>query len=538
MGAPSDDAVAAAREAIARRDWARALELYQTAVAAGPLSPAEMETMADVAWCVGMVEQRKAALEAAYAGYMRDGQKARAAYVAILLARDHGQGLSASVSAGWLKRAERLLESEPEAVEHGFLYGRRAMLAYIGGDFDRAVELARRAIEIGERQGNVDLQGHGKNVEGIVLVARGAVAEGLGIIDEAALTAISGEMRPYWASSVCCNTISACCEIADYSRALEWADAAAKWGESCSIDGLQVDCRMHQAEVLVLRGSWAEAEEASRRAVEEMGRAGRLAHVGEAHYQIGEVRLRLGDLDAAEEEMRLASELGRDPQPGLSLLLLAQGKTKAALAAITRAVEEQTKHRLDRARLLVAAVPIALASGDLREAQAAAEELQVIASEFASPALRAGAQGARGAVLLAAGDHLEAARVLRVAVAEWQAVSAPYEVARVRTLLGRAIAARGDHEGAKLELQAARSAFLKLGARLDLELVDQMLSAGPEPLAPVHDQKAFLFSDIVKSTNLVEAIGDDAWVDLLRWHDETLRAIFAQHGGEEVDHAG
>jgi class 3 adenylate cyclase len=125
-----------------------------------------------------------------------------------------------------------------------------------------------------------------------------------------------------------------------------------------------------------------------------------------------------------------------------------------------------------------------------------------------------------------------------VAVAEWQAVSAPYEVARVRTLLGRAIAARGDHEGAKLELQAARSAFLKLGARPDLELVDQLLSAGPEPVAPVHDQKAFLFSDIVKSTNLVEAIGDDAWVDLLRWHDETLRALFAQHRGEEVDHAG
>ena len=45
MGVPSDDAVAAAREAIAQGDWARALELYQTAVAGGPLSPAELETM-------------------------------------------------------------------------------------------------------------------------------------------------------------------------------------------------------------------------------------------------------------------------------------------------------------------------------------------------------------------------------------------------------------------------------------------------------------------------------------------------------------
>jgi class 3 adenylate cyclase len=50
--------------------------------------------------------------------------------------------------------------------------------------------------------------------------------------------------------------------------------------------------------------------------------------------------------------------------------------------------------------------------------------------------------------------------------------------------------------------------------------------------------KTFLFSDIVKSTNLLDAIGDDAWGDLLKWHDDTLRKLFAEHGGEEIDHAG
>jgi class 3 adenylate cyclase len=42
----------------------------------------------------------------------------------------------------------------------------------------------------------------------------------------------------------------------------------------------------------------------------------------------------------------------------------------------------------------------------------------------------------------------------------------------------------------------------------------------------------------VRSTNLVEAIGDEAWLDLRRWHDQTLRSLFAEHAGEEVDHAG
>ncbi|MGQ0571629.1 MAG: adenylate/guanylate cyclase domain-containing protein, partial [Armatimonadota bacterium] len=48
----------------------------------------------------------------------------------------------------------------------------------------------------------------------------------------------------------------------------------------------------------------------------------------------------------------------------------------------------------------------------------------------------------------------------------------------------------------------------------------------------------FMFTDIVKSTSLVEAVGDVAWLDLIRWHDQTLRSLFARHGGEEIDHAG
>ena len=43
-----------------------------------------------------------------------------------------------------------------------------------------------------------------------------------------------------------------------------------------------------------------------------------------------------------------------------------------------------------------------------------------------------------------------------------------------------------------------------------------------------------MFTDIVGSTNLVEALGDEAWESLLQWHDQTLRALFAAHQGEEV----
>jgi class 3 adenylate cyclase len=66
------------------------------------------------------------------------------------------------------------------------------------------------------------------------------------------------------------------------------------------------------------------------------------------------------------------------------------------------------------------------------------------------------------------------------------------------------------------------------------------VAATSEPSAPKEHRvaKTFLFSDIVRSTNLLDAIGDEAWGDLLKWHDDVLRKLFAEHGGEEVAHTG
>jgi class 3 adenylate cyclase len=144
-------------------------------------------------------------------------------------------------------------------------------------------------------------------------------------------------------------------------------------------------------------------------------------------------------------------------------------------------------------------------------------------------------------VLLAADDPKEASRTLRRAVTHWQDVEAPYEGARTRVLLAEAIRGQGDDDTAAIELRAARSTFEKLGAVPDRNAVDELLadaSAATGPLASERGVKTFLFTDIVKSTDLVSAIGDEAWLDVVRWHDETLRSLFATHRGEEVDHAG
>ena len=55
---------------------------------------------------------------------------------------------------------------------------------------------------------------------------------------------------------------------------------------------------------------------------------------------------------------------------------------------------------------------------------------------------------------------------------------------------------------------------------------------------PRRVEKTFMFTDIEGSTNLVEALGDEAWQSVLRWHNETLRALFAEHKGQEVVSTG
>jgi class 3 adenylate cyclase len=104
--------------------------------------------------------------------------------------------------------------------------------------------------------------------------------------------------------------------------------------------------------------------------------------------------------------------------------------------------------------------------------------------------------------------------------------------------------AEGDEESARLEIEAAKSTFQRLGAILDLrtamELLGEEIAEGvPKATAPgARVTKTFMFTDIVKSTNLVDAIGDEAWESLLEWHDQTLRRSFSVHRGVEVNKVG
>jgi class 3 adenylate cyclase len=206
---------------------------------------------------------------------------------------------------------------------------------------------------------------------------------------------------------------------------------------------------------------------------------------------------------------------------------------------LREALDELAENRLGRARLLPAQVDAALAVGDLETARSASTELASIADTFRSSALEAAAAHAAASVGLAAGQASLAAAEARRSRRLWQALDFPYELARSRVVLGDALEALGDTDAASRELEAALAIFERLGAAADAAPLRVRLGRPDIASIPIlHAQMTFMFTDVVGSTQLIEVIGDEAWENLLRWHDRVFREIFAAQRGDVVKHTG
>jgi ATP/maltotriose-dependent transcriptional regulator MalT len=271
---------------------------------------------------------------------------------------------------------------------------------------------------------------------------------------------------------VYCGVILACQIAYEPRRAQEWTAALARWCESQpDMVAFSGRCHVHRAEIMQLKGAWSDALEEARCAADRAAQGSHRNALAGAAYVQGEVHRLRGAVEAAEAAYRDASRYGREAQPGLALLRLAQGNVDVAAATIRRVLGE-TQAPVDRVRLLPACVEIMLAAGELEAARAACDELDEAAAGHDVGVLRAIAAQARGAVDLAAGDAGAALPALRRAWRVWEEMEAPYEAARVRALMGAACRALGDHDTAALELEAARRVFAELGAGPDLAIID------------------------------------------------------------------
>ena len=375
-------------------------------------------------------------------------------------------------SGGWLARAERLVE-KTDCVEKGYLLLPAVHRLAAAGDVNGARAAAAEAAAYGDRFGDPDLSAFGRCLEGRVLLRQGQVARGLALLDEAMVAVTAGGLGPVPTGLIYCTAIACCSQLYVMDRAREWTAALAGWcAAQPDLVPFSGTCLVHRAELMQLGGSWPEAIDEARRASERVSRRADWQATADAYYQQAEVHRLRGDFAAAERGYRSASELGREAQPGLALLGLAQGRAADAHQRDSRGAHGEQGSPAPRPPAARRRRDSARRPATSPRPAAPPSELAEIAADFGTEVLGAMAAHAQGAVELAEGRPDAALEPLRRAFRVWHAVGAPYIGARLRVLIARACRALGDRDTAALELDCARRVFEQLGAAPDLAALD------------------------------------------------------------------
>jgi ATP/maltotriose-dependent transcriptional regulator MalT len=459
----------AGHDALARGAWAEARAAFDTALA-DEETPEALEGLGTAAWWLDQADVVFDARERGYRLYLARDDRAAAARLAVWLAWDYWafRGEHA-VANGWFQRARRLLDGHAACAERAWLDVREASFSlFEDGNLERAHAMAGDGIRTAREIGSVDLEMLGRSVQGLSLVASGAVAEGMRHLDEVNAAIVAGELTDLVSIGLsCCYMLAACERVRDYDRAVQWCTRlkafCAKWG----LRPLFAVCRTQYASICLWRGTWDEAEQELNAASQELA-ASRPAMTGDALVRLAELRRRQGRL------LDAASLLDQAGSQGLALLGRAElafdrGDLRAAEELASRYLRHvPTQNRTDRASGLDLIVRALTGLGEWDRAKTALAELSGIATLVATVPLRGAAAFAEGYVALGEGRFDAARQHLEDAVDLFVQSGAPFEVARSRIELARALAALGRIDAAGDEIQRALDLLSELQAEHEM----------------------------------------------------------------------
>jgi DNA-binding winged helix-turn-helix (wHTH) protein len=464
--AATDDtaALATARSAYDRGDWAAALAAFKQLGGLDALAAADLQRWAHAAQCAEQPMEAIVPFERAVSAFSARGDRRRAAWAAILIAQLRSEWREIAVANGWLQQAARLLEGESPGPEQGYLDLLRARLALRHNDLDSALECAQRARATGAKFNDPDLENLALVLVGEVSLFLGKIREGLAAIDEAGASVVASSLSAWAGGLVYCSVIYCCLSRADWQRAGEWTQQFTQWCDGKGVAAYPGLCRLHRAEVLTVRGHLNEAESEVRATAEMLSRQAPWME-GDAWRALGDILLMKGEFTAARDAFAKATQLGWETQFGFALVLLAEGDSSAAARLLGRTLEGNAWSSRSRRGQALAQFAIASAvAGRVEDAQRALAEIESNPDLAATPALQAQLAHARAELHAAAGRPTQAIVQLRSAIRSWQELSAPLPTAQARCRLAEWLAADGDPESAALELTAALVTFQAAGA--------------------------------------------------------------------------
>jgi ATP/maltotriose-dependent transcriptional regulator MalT len=474
MGVTEAHDIAAAQAALAEGRWSEARAGFEQALSAND----DAEACFGLAMALWWLGENRGSVERctrAYALLRAAGEVERAAQCAVWLAITYKANFANfSAANGWLARAERLLEPLEEGPLHGWVWIARA---YRMDDLRQAEELTVQAATVARRVGDVDLELVAVSQLGLVRVGQGETAAGFALIDEAMAAALAGERASLdTVVYACCDMLNACEQASDLARATQWCQVADDFVASYGCPFLYAECRIYYGSVLAATGQWDEAARELQVGVRLTDGACPGLH-GRALARLAALRLRQGRVEEAEE---LLSELGREMNADADTALLtgalalAKGDPERAARVLgrrVRQVESNSRHLAGALDLLVDAH---VAAGALGHAAASCARLGELADRLPEPHLGALARWAAGRVALAGGDAAPAIVDLEAALTSWTAMNLPFEAARTRADLARALAGV-DVETAVEHARGALATFERLGAAGEADRVAAFL---------------------------------------------------------------
>jgi DNA-binding NarL/FixJ family response regulator len=455
------DLINTGREALNRGAWQEARASFEAALALSE-TPEALEGLGVAAMCLDDAATVFDARERAYRLYRERSDRRAAARVATWLAWNYKdfRGEEAIMN-GWLRRAHRLIDDLEPGPEHVWLAAREAGLV-IDHDAERARQLASEAVKRARSLGLADLEMLALSVEGIALVTLGQVDEGMALLDEVAAAAAAGEVKdPAMMGLTCCNIITGCQQVFDFDRAAQWCDKLKASCERWQNRPLFAICRIHYAGVLLWRGAWADAEAELAAAANELLEV-RPAQIQMATLRLAELRHRQGRFHEAAELFAPALAYAA-AQLGRARLALDEGDARLA-ANLTHRYLRKVVARAERVAGLELMVQAQVALSDLQQAQVAFDALQALVDIAPNDVLRASTSFAAGIIASAHHDYDTARWRFEDAVDLYQQNDVPFEAARCRIELARALYALDDWKAAAQELQTALVSLRELGA--------------------------------------------------------------------------
>lgn len=445
------------QQALAQGDWVLAKRSFEAALGQEDTPEARLG-LGSALWWLGDFSASLEHRQHAYARLRRQDERTGAAMVAIWLAIAYKAGYGdLSAARGWASRAERLLEGV-DGAPRGWLF-----LASATHDAGRGEQLARRALDLGRRAGDPDLELCALSQVGAHQVAAGRVEEGMARLEEAAAAALGGEAKDLTTVVfTACLTLIACAQCRDLERAVGWCRAADRFTDRYGAPYLFAWCRTVYGVVLLSVGRWAEAERELALAIRTSENAYRAVYV-QARAALAGLRVLQGRLEEAASIL-IGIDADRASAAAVARLHLAAGRADVAASGLRRRLARLGAEAFEAVPLLELLVEADLAGGDLLEAQELAERLSVMAALSGRGMDAARAEMSHGRVAAALGDSAKAQYGLQAAMEAFVGAEMPFEAACARLELARALAEESS-EAAIVEAHGALLAFESLGAR-------------------------------------------------------------------------